>query len=141
VTPKQECEELMNEVLPLAERMLRQYGEFYPYGGYVNDEGKVVHVGSREQGTDKPKSKSLIRILKDSFVEQAKHGICRATAIVYDVVVTAPMGGKKIDAIQVCLDHCDGYSAEVFQPYQLVEGRVILGETFAQEGKQEIFRR
>jgi hypothetical protein len=30
---KQECEMLMNEMLSLAEDMLRQFGEFYPYGG------------------------------------------------------------------------------------------------------------
>jgi hypothetical protein len=30
---KQESEKLMKAVLPLAEKMLRQYGEFYPYGG------------------------------------------------------------------------------------------------------------
>src|SRR5437588_13002928 len=32
---KKDCERLMNSVLPLAERMLRDYGDFHPYGGYM----------------------------------------------------------------------------------------------------------
>src|SRR5437899_25574 len=41
---KKDCEKLMNSVLPLAERMLRDYGEFHPYGGYMKPNGEVVHV-------------------------------------------------------------------------------------------------
>jgi hypothetical protein len=30
MTPKQEAEDLMNEMLPVAKRMLREHGEFFP---------------------------------------------------------------------------------------------------------------
>jgi len=32
-----------------------------------------------------------------------------------------------------------GYSAEVFFPYQIINNEITYGETFAQEGKREIF--
>jgi hypothetical protein len=38
---KKECEKLLNALLPLAERMLKEYGEFYPYGGYMKPSGEI----------------------------------------------------------------------------------------------------
>jgi hypothetical protein len=136
---KQECETLMNEMLPLAEHMLKQFGEFYPYGGYMKCDGEVAHVGAEKPGTDRPKSKDLIGILKSSFRKLAKSKQCKATAIVYDVVVPLPKHNRKTDAIQFCLDHIDDYSAEVFFPYHVINDRIEYGETFAQQGKHEIF--
>ena len=36
---KRNSEKLVNAVLPLAEKMLIQYGEFYPFGGYMKPDG------------------------------------------------------------------------------------------------------
>ena len=38
------------------------------------------------------------------------------------------------------IEHRDGYSVEVFFPYQVIDGRIVYGEMFAQPGKHEIFR-
>jgi len=131
----------MNEMLPVAEKMLRQYGEFYPYGGYMKPDGEIVHVGAKDPKTDRPKSKDLIAILRNSFRELARNKQCKAVTIVFDVVVPVPKSNRKSDAIQVCVDHAGDYSAEVFFPYRIVNNEVILGETFAQEGKHEFFGR
>jgi hypothetical protein len=136
---KIECEVLMNEMLPLGEKMLLQFSEFYPYAGYMKPDGEIVHVGAKEAGTDRAKSKDLIAILKRSFGNLARSNQCKATAIVYDVVIPLPDENRQSDAIQVCLDHADNYSAEFFLPYELIEGRVVYGEMFAQEGKYELF--
>ena len=37
------------------------------------------------------------------------------------------------------MEHREGYSAEVFFPYQIVDGSVLYGETIAQHGKLDIF--
>jgi hypothetical protein len=50
----------MNEVLPVAETMLRRHGEFYPFGGYMEADGKIVHLGAADDDTDRPKSKDLV---------------------------------------------------------------------------------
>jgi hypothetical protein len=55
------------------------------------------------------------------------------------VVVDLSGSNGKSDAIQVCIEHIEGYSAEVFFPYQIVSNEVVYGETFAQEGKHEFF--
>ena len=136
---KQECEMLMNEMLSLAEDMLRQFGEFYPYGGYMKFDGEIVHLGAKDPKTNRPKSRDLIAILKNSFRDLAKNNQCKATALVYNVVVTLSGRNRKSDAIQVCLDHVDNYSAEVFFPYRLGDKQIVYPQTFGQKGKNKIF--
>ena len=129
----------MNAMLPLAEKMLKQYGEFYPYGGYMKPDGSIVDVGADDSDTDHPKSKDLIYVLRSSFREMANTRQCKAVATVFNVSVNLPKSNRKSDAIQVCVEHAEGYSAEVFFPYQIINNEITYGETFAQEGKYEIF--
>jgi len=140
MSAKNDCEKLMNAVMPLAERMLSEFGEFYPYGGYMKPSGEIVHVGAEDEEDDHRKSKDLIYVLRQSFSEIAATGDCKATAIVFDIRVVPPGSAEKSDAVEVCLEHSDGYSAEVFRPYQVdQDGRVSYGAMFAQEGKHDIF--
>ncbi len=136
---KQESEKLTNAVLPLAEKMLRQYGEFYPYGGYMKLDGTIVDVGAGDPDTEHPKSKDLIYALRSSFREMANTNQCRAVAIVFNVAVSLPESDRKSDAVQVCVEHPDGYSAEVFFPYQIIGNEMVYKETFAQAGEHDIF--
>ena len=129
----------MNAMLSLAEKMLSQHGEFYPYGGYMKLDGTIIDVGADDPDTSRPKSKDLIYILRSSFREIASTNQCKAVAIVFDVAVNLPNSNRKSDAIQVCVDHADGYSAEVFFPYQIVNNEIVYEEIFAQEGRHEIF--
>src|SRR5579863_5305377 len=117
---KEESEKLMNALLPFTKQMLQRYGEFYPHGGYIDADGKITLVGAQDPDTDHPKSKDLIYILRDSLRQACTRG-CKG------------------DAIQICIEHVDGYSVEVFFPYEIVDGQVVYGKTFAQAGKHEIF--
>lgn len=139
MSAKQESETLMNALLPVAEEMLRKYGEFYPYGGYMKPDGTIVQVGASDPDTDHPKSKDLIYVLRSSFQDLAQRGKCKAAAMVFDVTVTLPNSEHNSDAIQVSLEHSEGYSTEVFFPYQLIENKLVYGEIFAQQGKAEVF--
>lgn len=136
---KRESERLMNEILPLAKKMLQEYGEFHPYGGYMKPDGEIVHVGVEDLETEYPKAIDLIYILRNSLQKKARANQCKATAIVLNIGVKAPGSGSQNDALQVSLDHIDGYSVEVFFPYQVINREVVYGEIFAQEGKHVIF--
>ncbi len=95
----------MNAVLPVAERMLRQYGEFYPYGGCMRLDGSITHIGATDADTDHPKSKAMVFVLKDSLREMASRGECKAVAVVFDVSIALPNASAKSDAIQVNIEH------------------------------------
>lgn len=136
---KQEAEVLMNAILPVAEKMLRQYHEFYPYGGCMRPDGSIVQVGAADQDTDRPRSKDLLYVLWSSFREMAERNECKAVAVVFDASVNLPNSDRRSDAIQVSIEHVDGYSVEVFFPYHLTSGELVYGETFVQLGKHEVF--
>ena len=138
LTPKEECEQLMNAILPLAEEMLANYGEFYPCGGAMTVEGEIVHISAKGE-TDHPPSQDLIDLLKDSF--RSRRNEYRATAIVADVKTVPPGSQAKTDAIQVLLDHKGGYSVEVFFPYEIMGGKAVFSEPFAAEGQDLILER
>jgi hypothetical protein len=119
--------------------MLRQHGEFYPFGGYMESNGNIVHLGAADDDTDRPRSDDLIFVVRGALQELARGNKCIATALVFDVSVAVPGSNSKSDAIQACLDHREGNSAEVFFPYQVTGSEVVYGESFAQQGKCEIF--
>lgn len=138
--PKAECEKLMQEALPFAESHLRKHGEFFPYGQALDTKGTVIYVAAYD-GREQPPSADLIRLLKQGFVKGAKEGKYKATAIVYDVRVLLPSTGVKSDAIAVALDHRDKYSVVVFFAYEIKNGKLAMGEVFANEGKFDVFPR
>jgi hypothetical protein len=140
VNAKQQCEKLMNSLLPTAQSMLSKYREFYPYGGYIELDGQIQHVGVKDETTEYPESEDMIDALENLFLGKARAHECKATAIVCDVRVKDSDGGRKRDAIHVRLDHEDGYSTEVFFPYEIVKDKIHYGEAFEYAGKGAIFR-
>jgi len=137
--PKEEVQDLMNFVMPVAQDMLKKYGEFYPYGGVINSKGETVLTGVHNEN-ERPSSMELIELITKAFQTGAKAGEYRATAIVYDVRIVPPGSKEKSDAIAINLDHADGLSITVLLPYQIREkGEVTYGTLFAQNGESKIF--
>jgi hypothetical protein len=138
-TPKEESEALMNDLLPLAKRMLSDDGEFYPYAGLMRLGGDILHIGAKVEGTDHPDSRSVIELLTRKLKESVQAGEAKATAIVFDVRIVPPGKSEKMDAVQVSLDHAEGFSAEVFFPYSIEECGVVFQRTFTQKGDGTMF--
>jgi hypothetical protein len=128
----------MNRLLPLAERMLREHGEFYPYGGVMLPDGSMQHFAAWD-GEERPKSKELIDLMLARFTEGALQGTYKATAIVYDVLTVPPGASQKTDAIAIRLDHRDDYSVVVMIPYRRTAGQVATGPVFAVKADGPIF--
>src|SRR5687767_1963066 len=89
MTSKEECELLMNALVPFAEQQLSKRRYFYPFGGTMSVDGKIAHGAS---STDKarPDSQSLIDLLEKGFRDGAKRHVYKATAIVVDVRIIPP---------------------------------------------------
>ncbi len=122
--PKEECEDLMNVVLPFAQEMLSKHREFYPFGGAVSSTGEITHVGGWADA-EHPPSAELIKVLEDGFRGGAASGKYRATALVVDIRTVPPGKFAKQDAIDVRLDHKGGYSVHVIFPYSFTESGVL----------------
>jgi hypothetical protein len=113
--PKADCEALMNSVIPFAQQMLTNHGEFLPFGGAMRSSGELVSVAGYD-GDEHPQSSDVIHLIKEGFIGAARQGEYRATALVYDVRVKLPSTGDKSDAIAVSLNHRDNYSIVVVFP-------------------------
>jgi hypothetical protein len=136
--PKADCEAVMNSVLPFAEQMLTSHGEFLPFGGAMRPSGELVSVAGYD-GDEHPQSSDLIRLIKDGFVEAARQGQFKATALVYDIRFKLASTDDKSDAIAVSLNHRDNYSIVVIFPYKIDNGTLIVGSALAQKGEADIF--
>jgi hypothetical protein len=135
---KADCEALLSSVFPLAEKMLTEHREFYPYGATMGRDGQINYAGA-DNGTVRPKSADLIELLKTGYIAGARSGQYEATALVMDTLFTADATTGKTDAIAVALDHRDGYSVMVIYPYRFEAGRLVIEAPIAQQGAAEIF--
>lgn len=135
---KDDCDQLLDVALPFAEKMLRDHGEFLPFGAQMLLDGEIVSVGA-DDGEDHSRSQSLIDILQAAFKDGAADGELLATALAYDVRVAPPGAREKTDAIALNLDHRDNYSVTVFFPYTINDGEPEIGDAFASSGNYSIF--
>jgi len=139
MTAKEESEELMDSVLIHARNLLTKFRGFLPYGGYMEPDGAIRHVAVDDPDNEYPGSEPLIEALQTSFQELARNRQCRAVAIVCDVRVQPPGSAEKSDAIQVSIEHIDGYAVKVFFPYSFVDDNPVYGETFVWQAERQFF--
>lgn len=139
MSAKQDAEDLMNEWVVFAKRMLAEYGEFLPYGAAMKPSGEILSIAAHT-GEEMPPSRDLIDLLNNCFRSGAVSGEYKATALFYDVTVQLPNSTEKSDAIAVSLEHQDDYSVVVFHPYIIVDEVPEYGTLSAMKGNNNIFK-
>ena len=138
-TPQEDCEELMNLVVPFAAKMLKDRHTFVPFGATMAPTGQIDGALSTT-GDAKPDVDQLISSLELGFHRGATEGKYKATAIVVDMVIVAPGKSAQQDGVAVRLDHRDGYSVIVGFPYSFSDkGELVMEPPFATEGAHQIF--
>lgn len=131
---------LLNKLLPIAEELLLDYGEFFPFGGAMKDGGEVVTIsGIDGMNTDKPAANDVIDMLDINLRIGAENAQYYATAVVSNVTVVPPGKTAPTKAIAVVLDHRDGLAMTIVFPYEVKATEVALGEMFAKANERKIF--
>jgi len=136
--PTDEIQELLNFLLPYAERMLTQHGEFYPYAAALGSDGELSAVGT-DLDDDSPDVGEVLLALHQGLREQAAEGEIRASGIAADVTLTDPDSGETTDAVQVELDHADADAVDIFVPYETEDEGIKFGDLVAAEGREPVF--
>ena len=137
MTPKDICEELLNSILPHAQALLVKNREFYPIGEVMDADNKVTATAVFN-GDEHPDSNAVINDLIKSHRELAANSGIVASGIAWDATITTESG--KQDAVIVSLEHKDGYSVVLVQPYRIgLFKKVQFGELLAQEGRHDVF--
>ena len=120
---------LVDDLLPFAEKMLREHKEFLPFGGHMKPDGEIVWEGAYN-GDDLPLSQDLIDILHDSHRVMAEQHLIKACAVLYDIRTIPPGKSKKQDAICAAADSRDGISVHFVFPYRFS----LLGKLIVEDG-------
>jgi hypothetical protein len=139
-SPKSQCEQLLNEMMPVAKKFLSEHGEFFPFGASMKPNGEIVYAAGYD-GREKPPSQAIIDILRDAFRADAVRKKIIASALVYDVRVIPPRSNTKTDAVAVELDHRDDYSVIMFYPYSIHAKNVEFRDPFMNSGDHRVFAR
>ena len=135
---KEQCEVLLDKLLPFAENQMKKYREFYPFAAVILMDDTVELTGSFD-GNEHPESKDVINDLIQIHMQLASEGKIKASGIAWNASV-ASADGKPTDAIIVSLEHKDDYSVIVGEPYKVgLFKKVNFGNLFAMEGKHDIF--
>lgn len=138
MTPKEQCEILLDKLLPFAEQQMRKYREFYPFAAVLLEDD-TVELTETYDGNEHPEPKAVLEDLKQIHKKFAAEGKIKASGIVWNAGVNSA-DGKPIDAIIVSLEHKDSYSVIVGEPYKIgLFKKVSFGNLFAMEGKHDIF--
>lgn len=138
MTPKEQCEILLDKLLPFAESQIKKYREFYPFAAVLLHDDSV-ELTDYYDGNEHPESKDVLDELKQIHKQLAKEGKIKASGIVWNASISSA-NGKPSDAIIVSLEHKDGYSVIVGKPYKIgLFKKVSFGSLFALEGKHDIF--
>ena len=119
---------LLALVLPFAEQTLSKYGEFYPFGASVSQDGEAALTAADPDDGEGPASEDVLALLYEGA--QAEAGTTRAVAFVADVLAH---GGY---AVRVECEHSEGVSLVVLQRYTrsrfrktLTFGQMIVAES------------
>ena len=107
---------LVENAVAVGRIRLAKEGEFHPFAFFMAADGRVQRV-SPKQDASLPSPDQVLVLLQQAFRERALAGDCRAIAVVADVVIALPGGGQS-DALQVGVEHRDGYCANFFHPYE-----------------------
>ena len=138
MTPKEQCEILLDKLLPFAEQQMKKYHEFYPFAAVLLEDDSIELTASYD-GNEHPEPKAVLEDLKQIHKKLAAEGKIKASGIVWNAGVNSA-DGKPTDAIIVSLEHRDNYSVIVGEPYKIgLFKTVSFGNLFAMEGKQDIF--
>jgi hypothetical protein len=135
--PKEEIEQLLRYLLPVAEEQLNREGEFRPYAATLDAEGEVNSVAAGEG--ENPDVGDLLLALHTELRDQATGGAIRASGIAADVTLTDPDSGDVTDAVQLELDHVETEAVDVYVPYTSDDDGVKFGELVAAAGQAPVF--
>ena len=137
MTPKEECEVLLEALLSASKNLLIKNGEIYPIGAVLSNDATATFTAVHSDN-EFPDSKSVIRDLVSSHKQMAQKKKIKASGIAWNGTFTS--NGKQTDAIIVSLEHQDDYSVIVGLPYEIgLFKKIKFGDLFAQSGNSDVF--
>ena len=115
-TPGQ-LHELLSYCIEFAQVMLKDSGEFYPFGASLSLDGKVAAVGG-DDGNERPNPQDIYQLLARGFVSEASGGRVSGVALAANVDVPEQYKSPSKDALRVHLESV-GFARYIYVPYEI----------------------
>jgi hypothetical protein len=132
-------EKLLNAVIPIAQRMLKDLGAFIPFGAFVTADGEVQLAGG-EGDPSHLETQEIVEMYLEAYRAAAANGDFDSTALCVDVRIHVPGKMDKTDAIQIMLEHSGGEALDAFMPYEKhEEAEIIYAPLFATSSDPRVF--
>jgi hypothetical protein len=139
-SPKDEANRLINAGLPAAKRELGSR-EFVPFAFVTEEMGEVRRFASTGEPPASASQEGVEALVK-SLRAGAQAGAFKAVAVFVEVAIEPPGRDTKTQAIEVMLEHRDGYCANAFFPYsRSADGSLSFGSFFAAPRPGAVFPR
>ena len=144
VTPedelRQDGEELLNFLVPIAFSRIEADGSFAPFGAVVLTEGGVEPVEATGDDPAEAEPDQVFATILEAIRADAEGGKFRTAGLAADVHVVREGDDHRTDAVRVYLERRDGNAMNVFLPYSEGEGGgIVKGEIFAVAAEPRLF--
>jgi hypothetical protein len=120
---------LKNAIIDQAKYFLDHAGEFYPFGGVINNKDEIVPLAAAT-GDEHPQSQEVIDLLEKAIIEKLKNGEAKIAGICIDVTYKPRGENYKKSAIQIKMLQSDGASIDYYLPYNNIEDHIEYEELF-----------
>lgn len=114
-----EFDRLREAIINQAKHFLENAGEFYPFGGVINDTDEIVPLAATpDPENDYPQPQEIIDLLEKAIIDKLKTGKAKAAGVCIDVIYRPRGAEHKKSAIQVKMLQSDGKSIDYYLPYK-----------------------
>lgn len=129
---------LINALLPFAQHMLAEHGEFLPFGSVINAAGQVEALGGLS-GDERPHPQKQVEFMQNAARAMAAQGLCKAAGLCVAVQVQLPGTEGRTDAAMAILEDATG-AIQVFLPFtKNSDGSYEYGDLTANHAEPSIF--
>ena len=136
---RDDLNQLLNALIPYAQQMLNQQGQFVPFACAISAAGEVEMIGG-QPGSDETTTQEIHDVLLKELQQGARGGKYRAVGLCSDVRVRCGEAPEPSEAISVGLEHSDGTAIDVYLPYtKQGAGQVKYGDLFGSARQLRIF--
>lgn len=129
----EQLHELVKYCMDFGKMMLEDSGEFYPFGAVIGADGKLTAVGGYD-GSERPNSQDVYRLLSDAFISDARAGKVLAIALAANVKIPSDYNPPSPDGLRVQLE-TEGYCRFLYVPYTLAKVGFFKKTTIANYGE------
>ena len=135
--PEEAVRLLMNDGISFATKMLRESGEFHPYARTLSRDLAIIDIAAFD-GEDKPEGASQLELLESGLRAKVSEDSDIAVATFTNVKLRLD-DEKPVDAVQIGLEHRQGYSINVYFPYSIKKTEVSFGDPIPTQRDSVVF--